>query len=616
MAGKTYRVVKLLKNHIYPTYQLFATMANDKTAPEDGLRLAALTTMHWLKARLDENAPESWASLPEPSDYLSTTDDDLPSLYLNQGHVINIVSLPDKGVWTLQITEPDLGSDPGNPDQSRQAIPGRIIETNIAFQIVGSKLECGFKTVISDTVGTTPEAEVYRLAVIGQLMRNKAFGLKQVLDIPLELTRLDSVSAVKTMNWVVHHAENQLPAIVFTQLVEEQKEKPKLPDINSIPQFTMRSSALSFALKDLPDPKGIIPSKPIVTDPPYDLEKFAYYTFSHCRTYLLEQSVFKTFTDQSGISFQPGEIVVIYPTSLGGGSQIIPFRKSADRQGETIQDLEHKIKAFTKDHPIDFGHIMFLSGAREHLLHLSDELLESAETADAHFKQELEQLNNSWQDELAQKNKELDALASQLQRQKEYAASLEEEKSKLREDFSKEQEKKQVEIESYKEMIAFLRRKKDQPRDYFGIANWVERYFSDRLYLHPKAIERLEAHSSPNPSAELICDALDYLATDYWELRYHQIPKEVALTRCGEKYGRPFDVSPVGSITIGYTPAEYRIKYFKNAQGKLKESDLNCHLRVGNDPENLLRIYFLHDDDKQLIVIGSLPDHLSSVKVK
>ena len=51
---------------------------------------------------------------------------------------------------------------------------------------------------------------------------------------------------------------------------------------------------------------------------------------------------------------------------------------------------------------------------------------------------------------------------------------------------------------------------------------------------------------------------------------------------------------------------------------KIKEadSDLDYHLRVGNDPESLLRIYFLHDDDQQLIVIGSLPDHLRAVKVQ
>ena len=137
--SSTYRVVKLLKNHLYPTYQLHAFMANEKTTPQDGLRLAALTTMQWLKIRLGDDVPEEWKALPSPEEYLSATDDDLPSLYINQGHVVNIVSLPDKGMWTLQITEPDLGSDPGNPEQTRQAIPGRIIETNIAFLIVDKR---------------------------------------------------------------------------------------------------------------------------------------------------------------------------------------------------------------------------------------------------------------------------------------------------------------------------------------------------------------------------------------------------------------------------------------------------------------------------------------------
>ena len=58
--SSTYRVVKLLKNHLYPTYQLHAHMANEKTTPQDGLRLAALTTMHWLKTRLGDDVPEEW----------------------------------------------------------------------------------------------------------------------------------------------------------------------------------------------------------------------------------------------------------------------------------------------------------------------------------------------------------------------------------------------------------------------------------------------------------------------------------------------------------------------------------------------------------------------------
>lgn len=117
---------------------------------------------------------------PEPSAYLSVDNSCLPSLHINSGFLIDIVSLPDQGIWTLQITEPDLGSDLGNPQQVRQAVPGRVIETNVGFKISGAQLECGFQTVISDPVGTPQQAEVYRLAFIRRLVDHPDFGLKQL----------------------------------------------------------------------------------------------------------------------------------------------------------------------------------------------------------------------------------------------------------------------------------------------------------------------------------------------------------------------------------------------------------------------------------------------------
>ena len=108
---------------------------------------------------------------------------------------------------------------------------------------------------------------------------------------------------------------------------------------------------------------------------------------------------------------------------------------------------------------------MFLSGAREHLLHLSDELLENAEAADTHFKTEIEQLNAFWKNELAQKQLELDAAMVQVRNQKTYSSRLEDEKSKLREEFSLERDKLQAEIDTHLETIRFLKRRYDQPHD-------------------------------------------------------------------------------------------------------------------------------------------------------
>ena len=117
MAAQT-RVVKLIENYIYPTFQLYAVMANRKISPKEGLQLAALTVMEWLRQRMGERIPPELEQ-PAPDQYKTAGDQCLPSLHLNRGYLIDILSLPEQGIWSLQITEPDLGSEPGNKDQLR-----------------------------------------------------------------------------------------------------------------------------------------------------------------------------------------------------------------------------------------------------------------------------------------------------------------------------------------------------------------------------------------------------------------------------------------------------------------------------------------------------------------
>ena len=54
-----YRTVRLMKNRLYPTYQLHAVMAARKTTPEDGLKIGVLTILDWLRHRLGPDAPET-----------------------------------------------------------------------------------------------------------------------------------------------------------------------------------------------------------------------------------------------------------------------------------------------------------------------------------------------------------------------------------------------------------------------------------------------------------------------------------------------------------------------------------------------------------------------------
>ena len=216
-----YRVIRLLRNQIYPTYQLYAAMDSKKTAPEEGLRLGALTVLDWLCQRLGEERPPELTGLAAPDDYRAADGRCLTSFHLNQGYVVDVVSLPEQGLWTMQITEPDLGSDPGNPDQARAAVPGRVIETNIGFLISGKTLECGFQTRISDPVGTGEPAEVYRLSPVRRLMEHPDFGLRQLLPLGGQVTALHTIEDVKRLLQLWKEPAHQLPLVVFTQVRPE-----------------------------------------------------------------------------------------------------------------------------------------------------------------------------------------------------------------------------------------------------------------------------------------------------------------------------------------------------------------------------------------------------------
>lgn len=61
------------------------------------------------------------------------------------------------------------------------------------------------------------------------------------------------------------------------------------------------------------------------------------------------------------------------------------------------------------------------------------------------------------------------------------------------------------------------------------------------------------------------------------------------------------------------TYSDYKIKYFDGHTGRKTESALDFHLKCGVDSEHLIRIYYLHDDNKKLIVIGSMPEHLPTM---
>ena len=615
------RTVRLLQNVLYPTYQLYAAMGSKQTAPRDGLRLAALTTMEWLRQRIQDDIPAELCQAG-PDEYRAADDSNLPSLHLNRGYVLDIVSLPEKGVWSLQITEPDLGSDPGKKEQRRAAVPGRVIETNVAFRIYGKELECGFQTVVSDPEGTLPQAEVYRLAVVRRLMENPAFGLTQILPVNGSVTELKTTAQIGKLIALVNAPENQLPTVVFIYHQKQERQgitapvqKAALKVLNTPPQqpeaFSTRPGMRHEELFNLLAAARQSEEKATL---PCDVPAFAEKMKGLCRTYLLDAGLLPGFANAVGVCLNPGDVTMLEPLRFGGRAQVFPYRPS--KQEKMVDDLTGVIYTYPRGRSYSFGHIEFLSAARENLLHATAQAVSEAEAVSDQWAEKFTKLQDTCKAEIAKKDAEVAQLRKQVDRLKLYQAQLEKEKEQLAQQLHQEQENCKLQLQARDGEVAYLERKLTRPLKHTDVVEWVRQQFADRLIMHKRTETLLAKKTAWGVDLGLLCDALDFLATDYWDYRFSRLSKDEMNCRCSAKYGRPFDVSKLGDYTIEFTPSEYKVKYKMTGTEKAREYALNWHLKVGNDPENLLRIYFFPDDKAQKLVIGSLPEHLRAVQIQ
>ena len=82
-------------------------------------------------------------------------------------------------------------------------------------------------------------------------------------------------------------------------------------------------------------------------------------------------------------------------------------------------------------------------------------------------------------------------------------------------------------VEPPKAGIARLNGRAEQPPvdlGYEQMAKWVEQYYPDRLYLHPRAVRALKSAVYQNPSMVYRC--LILLAEDYYDYRMGRINRD------------------------------------------------------------------------------------------
>lgn len=103
------------------------------------------------------------------------------------------------------------------------------------------------------------------------------------------------------------------------------------------------------------------------------------------------------------------------------------------------------------------------------------------------------------------------------------------------------------------------------------------------------------------------------LAKAYRRWRRGEILEEEYIAGCKSLTDTSFAISPTGDASVKRFAKHYKVYYGDGPRNKSNRRALDLHLKSGVDQRYLLRIYFFWDSEKEVVVIGSMPEHLPVV---
>lgn len=612
---KSRKPFMLMKNVVYSTYQLHAHTSNNQTPPEDALKIVILEVMSWLRERFRAlDVPEE-LQVPDPAEYKNFNTDQIRAFRIDSGYMLETCYLKEEGSWAMQLVEPDLGPNPGRETQMRPPAPGRLFFTNIGLAMKENTVEIGINIQVSELENEEIPCEVFRIGVVKRLARNVLIGLEQdkyrIIEKPYTLDSLGHISKVKSY---IMSEERSLPILVCAEpstnavLTTEDSKGTLRREDSYVSNLTVNSDISSKLA-------GCLQNYPL----PVSVEELAEPIMGYGYVFFLPHNLYGDFTSGWDSGLEEGGIAVYYPPQFAGHRETYRYRDLCEKKDLLVRLFTSNVQEYLKRKTISYGDVQFLRELKQKELQailstdrkkeeMEELLLQEMEDYQRLLDQKIAQERDTQHQEIIRLNRENGKLVDRIKELEERYEKGVDVKANL--DALGEEVKT---LKDENEALLGQMRKLCAPTKPSHLVQWVEEQFAGRLIFHDKAVTLIENTSAAEVDMKLLCDALEFLAIEYRNELLGEITEEERNLLCSKRYGRPFTVTPIKGMSPQAYPAEYKIKYYENEKGKKYESVLDLHLKVGNDSENLLRIYFLYDKEKKLIVVGSLPKHLKTL---
>lgn len=597
------RARPLVKSERHPAYQLWATTRNEKLAPKEQLKIAALISVEWLRGKFSENDMPDELRLPTYDRHAEVSFDDLRSLHIDAGYVVDIVSLPEQGIWTLRLIEPDMSrrfDTDGKPGENI-AVPGRLYETDFAFRTMQNTLEVAVRVVISSPQEPTESEPMraFRPVIVQALTECELLGLR-CGRYPIDASSCIALSKDEQLKQLRDQLTGgNLPAVV---LCDYEKQAPTLPQVSVLMTNEKRMELEFLTAQELMTARRQS-AQPVCPLPEKDIPNLLLHRMGYAVFFTLERKRFDRFKRIVGTEPENGDVLVLEPAAFGGGVIRLPHKDGAEANLHKLREL---LLRYPYDKPFRYGNAVFPEEARR---------MQREETAKSRSRvsdvlDEMEQITESYRRQLGEQkadgertlelfNSKIRSKDEEIQRQKELAAEAKREGENA-------VQKARKEMEQLRRRIAYLESLEERPKDARQVAEWAGNRFGERIVFTEQAEKRLLNTPAETYDMKLLCDAIEYLSTEYYDGMLGTITKDEAAVAGSKKYGRAFRIvkESEDSAAVKRYPSDYTVWY------KEKKYVLSEHLRVGGDTENLVRIYYFYDKDIKKFVIGSLPGHL------
>jgi hypothetical protein len=480
------------------------------------------------------------------------------------GQLYAATELAELGLWTARIEHHD------------STVAARTWTVDIALRQVGASVIVLQRTLCTSPSDCTHSAPLTVPKIVRDLVRE--VGMRDVLPITEQPWILSNEADLELLELALADQARRIPVVMLT----ETDERPR--DTYKVKPFVLDPKGLASELLGLAH----------VVIMPRDLG------FSWTKRVGKMWSAFNgaVRTFRPGLSFENDDP---YRHPLAKLDDIVMWEYDGVLSPSKLQSedafqhfLKEKMFQTIASRPIRSEETLFYRYAKVRSLSAKSAEHAGSSQMEEELRLEIEELKKQAEEERGEKDFAYN-----------YSADLEESIQRLQ----KERFNLRAQLESLREKLGgTVRAEIPIPDSLEDLEEW-QANVTGQLILAPKAIRAASKSDFRDP--KLVYQALLLLANEYRQMRIHGGGELRDAYERGLKTLKLTEARSISDARVGEQGEEYYVTHPLDPQRRVLLED---HLKRGTDrdPRNVLRIYFLWDQQEQLVVVGWLPTHLET----